>query len=104
MAFESPFRVLLVDDDIDIVDAVRDLLVAMGCEVTTATTLDGALAALQPSAPELLICDWRFGDADSESFLRHVQRAFPTVRRLLITGSPGEEWRALLATGVVHEA
>lgn len=50
-------RVLIVDDDPDIVEASRLFLQRDGHEVTTASSREGGMAAVQRVQPELLVLD-----------------------------------------------
>ena len=54
-------RVLVLDDDIDILDAMRRLLESWGCQVATAVTPEQAISDVQQTEgqPELLIADYR---------------------------------------------
>jgi len=53
----SGIRLLIVDDDRDMCDALRDLLESFGAEVTTAASAAEALAASGRSRPDVLISD-----------------------------------------------
>lgn len=50
-------RILVVDDDRDMSDALRSLLESYGGEVTTASSVAEALAALERSRPDVLLSD-----------------------------------------------
>jgi CheY-like chemotaxis protein len=50
-------RVLIVDDDRDMCDALQYLLESYGAEVRTATSAAEALAALERSRPDVLLSD-----------------------------------------------
>jgi signal transduction histidine kinase len=90
-----PRRVLVLDDEADILAGVRSLLEAYAVQVTTAQTTDDALAALQaaPTPFEAFLCDIRLADnVDGLDFAMRlpslVRDAPPT---LLITGETGPQ-------------
>lgn len=77
-------RVLLVDDDPDVVDQIRDVLQANGFETTTATTFDGGRQLLEAEPPpDVLIADVRLGQFNG---LQLVMRRNPATRAVVISG------------------
>jgi len=52
-----PLRILLVEDDVPTLEAIANVLKAMGHTVTTATTVKAAIAAAKAENHELLISD-----------------------------------------------
>ena len=56
--------IVVIDDDILVLDAMRGVLKSWGCKVVTASSGDGALAALaeHKRPPDLIISDYRLGD------------------------------------------
>ena len=83
-------RVLLLDDEVSVLAAMRRLLERWGCEVVTATTPEEAeaLIAAEPVLPELLIVDYR---------LRRNASGIETIGRLhRLAGAPIP---ALIVTG-----
>ena len=73
-------RVLLVDDDEAVLEAMRGQLAQWGCVVTVARSATQALALAHRAAPEVLITDLRLGEAESGLVL---------ARQLIETGPPG---------------
>lgn len=77
--------VLLVDDDADARDLLRDVLLASGFRVTTARSGEAALAALELQAFDVVVTDlWLPGDVDGWELRRRMLvhpewRAVPTV-------------------------
>jgi len=55
--------VLCIDDDPDILDGMRELLVRWGLTVRTAPGLEAALAAVRERVPDLLLADHQLGEA-----------------------------------------
>lgn len=77
-------RVLLVDDDPDVVEQLSDVLKADGFETTTATTFDEARRLLEGEPPpDLLIADVRLGQYNG---LQLVMRRRTPTRAVVISG------------------
>jgi CheY-like chemotaxis protein len=96
-------RVLVVDDDDDILGAVADILTLAGCVVETASTLGEARAKVAWTRPSLVFCDWDLGgDERSSTFLRTLARDRPEIALVLVTASARAEWKALVEGGVVQ--
>jgi DNA-binding response OmpR family regulator len=67
-------RVLIVEDSLSMLYALRAQFEASGWEVTLARTVDLALGQLDP-APDWIILDLWLADGDGEEVLRHVRQA-----------------------------
>jgi signal transduction histidine kinase/CheY-like chemotaxis protein len=83
-------RVLVLDDDAAVLDAMRSLLEGWGCEVTTATAPEEAEASLAaaPELPDLLVVDYRLRRQSSglETIERLRDLAGSAIPALVITG------------------
>ncbi len=77
-------RILLVDDHVQTVRALRSLLVAKGHQVTTAGTLADARRACEGPPFDLMLCDLGLPDGDGRE-LAAVARACG-VRAVAVTG------------------
>jgi signal transduction histidine kinase len=66
-------RVLVLDDDASVLEAMRVLLERWGCDVVTAATPEEAEASVTSTSPDLLIVDYR---------LRHHASGIDTIGRL----------------------
>lgn len=92
-----PGRVLVLDDEDDILAAVTSLLGSYGVEVLAASTCDQALSILQSQGPgrrvEAFLCDLRLGGGVSG--LEFAQALRPShgieVPTILVTGETGPE-------------
>lgn len=84
---KRPRRVLLVEDDLATLFAMRRLFRECGWEVSCSKTTDGALASLDPS-PDWIILDLDLGVADSsgEDVLRHVRADGISSRVAVVSG------------------
>ncbi len=71
-------RVLLVDDDRDLLDALAILLRAVGAVVVTASSAADAWDALELQVPDALVTDLELGDGDGVAFVERVHAHPPT--------------------------
>jgi signal transduction histidine kinase/ActR/RegA family two-component response regulator len=79
MAALQGLRVLVVDDDADTVEVVRELLEISGAEVQVASTVDQALAAISVTRFDVLLSDIGMPVKDGYELIRSV-RALPADR------------------------
>ncbi len=80
--------VLIVDDEADIRDIISDLLGDEGYSARTAHDADSAFAAVEASAPDLIILDiWLQGSRmDGIEILKSVKRDNPGIPIVIISG------------------
>jgi signal transduction histidine kinase len=98
-------RLLVVDDDLDVLLAMRELLEQWGAEVALAASPEEALERLETlDAPEAVIADYRLGDALGTQVVEAIrQRLGRAVPALVITGSRSTALEADLARhGLPH--
>src|SRR3974390_3085401 len=96
-------KVLLVDDDPDLLDMYRDLLADMPSrpEVFTANSGTRAMAMLEAEPFRLLICDLRMPKVDGLQVLSIVRRKYPQLRTVALTAVVDEQFRSrVYALGV----
>lgn len=96
----SARRVLVVDDNVDAADSMRDLLKLGGCEVRTAYDGATALQAAMEFQPELVLLDIGLPGIDGYEVLRRLRAQFaglrgtpPVVAALSGYGQPAERER-----------
>lgn len=85
-ADEAPWNLLCVDDEPNILSALRRLLRPHGYQVTIANSGAEALAIMEEQAFDLVISDMRMPEMDGARFLEQVKRRWPDTVRLLLTG------------------
>lgn len=88
-ALPSGLRVMLVEDDAEVRTVIKLFLVALGCKVTVAVTVDQALTALKAGTEpfELLLSDTTLGGGMHGTRLaEEVQRRYPRMAVLLMSG------------------
>jgi signal transduction histidine kinase len=87
--------VALVDDEVEILDAMRELLQRWGCTLIAARSESELLRRLEASAitPDLLICDYRLGPgANGFSVVENMRHTIGRdVPALIITGDVAGE-------------
>jgi len=89
-------RVLLVDDNIDLVAATAPVLAAFGFDVTTASNADEALRSLDQTEVDVVLSDVSMpGERNGLDLARIVRRDRPALPVVLMTGYTAELQRAL---------
>src|SRR3712207_283580 len=66
-------RLLLIDDDPNLILLVKDYLEFRGYEVVTAENGREALEVLEQELPDLIICDVMMPEMDGYTFVKHVR-------------------------------
>jgi response regulator RpfG family c-di-GMP phosphodiesterase len=82
----EPFSLLLVDDEPNILSALRRLLHGRGYRVHTAAGGAAGLELLAREPIDLVISDMRMPEMDGAEFLGKVRSAWPDTVRVLLTG------------------
>ncbi len=85
-AAPAGFTVLVVDDEPNILSALRRTLRAQGYSVHTAPGGREALALLQQASVDLIISDMRMPEMNGAEFLRRSRERVPGAVRILLTG------------------
>ena len=81
--------VLCVDDDAEVLAALRRLLRTEPYEVITAANAAQGLASLRTRPVDVVVSDERMPDAGGCELLAEVRERWPWVRRVILTGHPG---------------
>lgn len=66
-------EVLIVDDDHNFRETLRELLTDAGYQTAIATNTDEAISLLQSTTPALTLCDWKMPGGGGEQFLKTLQ-------------------------------
>ena len=66
-------EILIVDDDRNLRETLRELLESAGYLTRTAANGEEAFALLQTRTPDLTLCDWKMPGVGGEQFLRSLQ-------------------------------
>ena len=87
---------LLVDDDADMLLALKWTLEPLALQVRTAGSGEAALAAIAQAAPDIVLSDLQLGGMDGLALLEQVRRDHPSALCALHTGAsvpPGVDGR-----------
>jgi CheY-like chemotaxis protein len=79
--------VLLVDDDVDTLDAGQSLLRENGFRVNTARDGNEALVALQQDPPAVIVLDIQMPGVDGPAFARELRQQLRHVPLVVLTGA-----------------
>ncbi len=66
-------KVLIVDDDHNFRETLRELLSEAGYQTVIATNAEEAIGLLQTTIPDLTLCDWKMPGGGGEQFLKSLQ-------------------------------
>lgn len=95
-----PARVLVIDNEPDLLPAYERLLRRHGYEVVVATTRSAGLLALTLGRLQLVICDLGLPDGDGLDVVRAAAAVADPTPVMVVTGrASGETRRAALAAG-----
>ena len=91
-------RLLLVDDEPDILETVRELVEATfpGVEVVTAESGRRALDRLGEGAVDAIVTDYRMAGMDGADLVLEVRRRWPLVPVLMLTAYIDEQTKAAI--------
>lgn len=93
----GPRRVLFVDDDVKFLETVRELMSVMSeghWEVLTAESASRAFGVLQEQAVDLAVVDVQMGVMDGIQMLSLLNRGYPNVQKVVLTGFASDKYRA----------
>jgi DNA-binding NtrC family response regulator len=80
------YRVLLVDDEEELVSTLEERLLLRGINVETSTSGRTALKMLNESHFDIVVVDLKMPNLDGTAVIDTVRREHPEVKILLITG------------------
>lgn len=86
-------KILIIDDEIDIVNILEDLFKARGFEVAKAIRGSMGLDLAFKMKPDVVILDLRMPGLDGESALREIKERLPETKVLVFTAWTGTETR-----------
>jgi response regulator RpfG family c-di-GMP phosphodiesterase len=83
---DAPWRILCVDDEANILSALRRLFRQNGYQISIATSGAEGLQLLETQTFDLVISDMRMPEMDGARFLEQVFQHYPDTVRILLTG------------------
>ena len=102
-AAASPHRVLVVDDDAEIIDTVQFALKQKGYEVLIARDGNQGLAMAEKDAPDLVILDMMMPKRSGFLVLEKLKTLGNAVKVIMITANEGSRHKAYAEMLGVHE-
>jgi DNA-binding response OmpR family regulator len=81
-------RILVVDDEADLVATYRRLFGHQGYDVESAGTRAGGLALIDSAPPDLVIADLELPDGDGLDLVRAARTAPTPFRVIVVSGRP----------------
>jgi len=81
-------RILAVDDSADTLELIQRHLSSTGHSVMTATSAEEAVQRLEENDFDLVITDLKMPVMDGLDLIRHIQKNYRDVGKLMITGYP----------------
>lgn len=79
-------RILLVDDEEDLLEEIAECMVRLGYDVTTASNVDSAISEVDADAFDAVVTDVRMPGQDGLVLLHHLDATQPDARVIIITG------------------
>ncbi|MHB8876834.1 MAG: ATP-binding protein [Myxococcaceae bacterium] len=86
MGTVRPGRLLVVDDEENILRAMKRVLGGGPWEITTAPDGEKGLQAFRQHQPEVVICDFHMPRMNGVEFLARVKELSPRTQRIMVTG------------------
>ena len=90
-------KVLFLDDDKSFLDVLKSLMASYArdaWEIFAATDTGQALAIIQEQQLDLLVVDVHMPVVDGLQFLSLIQRKYPNILKVVLTGDASEHYRA----------
>jgi len=78
-------KILIIDDEPDAVDMMKDFLAARGYEILTSYDGEEGLIKLDSGKPDLVICDIKMPKKDGFQFLQEIRATRKWVPVIIIT-------------------
>jgi two-component system response regulator GlrR len=83
--FDAKPKILIVDDDTDLLELLVIRLTAAGYKVDAVQSAEAALNYLDVSRPQLVISDMQMSGMDGMALFEHIHRALPTLPVIILT-------------------
>jgi two-component system, NtrC family, response regulator GlrR len=85
MTARIPARILIVDDDADLLQLLSMRLSSAGYEVESADSAEAAIKSLEMTRPKLVITDMRMHGMDGMALFEHIHRIMPALPVIMLT-------------------
>lgn len=95
-------RILLVDDEPELLLVTGRLLTGLGYDVATASSGEKALGMVEASPPDLVILDMVMPGMDGETTLRRIRELAPDQKVIILSGfAEPEQVKAVRKLGIL---
>lgn len=84
-------RILIVDDEHDIVELLEDLLLQKGYKVAKAYSQAEARSQIEAFKPSIMLLDIKLPDGDGVDFLKEIKPNYSELDIIMITGLADKE-------------
>ena len=81
-------RILIADDDLEVVEMLKDFFLSKNYDVITAYDGREALDKIHADKPDILLLDLKMPEVDGEEILRHIEEQEIDICVIIITGYP----------------
>ncbi len=96
-------KILVIDDDEWIRDALQLLFIAEKCDLSALATAEEGMTALSEQRFDIIICDYKLPGMDGLAFFKGIQQSHPDVLKVLITAYGNEKIANEAARTGVHD-
>lgn len=79
-------KVLLIDDEVEFLDALSERMRLRGMDVSTASTADTAVSALDSGEYDAIVLDLQMPDMNGIEMLKVIKKSHPDMQVILLTG------------------
>lgn len=87
---EKKERILIVDDEPDIVDTLKHFILTRGYDVISAFSGEEALEILNKERVDLVLLDFMLPGIKGDEVARIIKEKYPSIKLIVITGYPEE--------------
>ena len=99
---KSDYSILIVDDEAQVLSALRRLLTREGYQIHTASTAQKGLDLLGQQSVHIVLSDYNMPIMSGIEFLNQVQKFYPQVARIILSGTMDkQELEQALASGLI---
>jgi len=82
----SAKKILIVDDEVGIVEELRDFLSEEGYEVSVADTAKHGISLVDEAKPDVALIDMKLPDLSGIDVLRYIKENSPGTKTIMMTG------------------
>ena len=87
----SKGKVIIVEDDVEVLESLSEILTSEGYEVETARSGEEGIKKCRTEQFSLALLDIKLPDMEGTQVLEVLHREFPSMVKIMITGHPSLE-------------